>query len=166
MKKKINPKDIMAIVALSDTAKVFLESLANRDKNRKVTTVDQVVSRYKVPRRDVIEMFKAMDEAGLGAFILGRRNQPSRFSWTTRMKDVGQAAIGETEEIDEIDEDEFVSTGDDISIEEDDDFLDCYDHPFKLRAGFEPITLSLPKDLTPQEADRIASFVKSLPITN
>ncbi|KVP19388.1 hypothetical protein WJ85_07830 [Burkholderia ubonensis] len=81
------------------------------------------------------------------------------------MIDVGKAAIGETDEIEILGPDELEDFDEeDIRIEDDEDFIDCYEHPFKLRKGFEPIVLSLPTDLTSQEAERIAAFVKSLPI--
>lgn len=112
-KKKISVRAIQAIVALSDTAKEFLESLAERQKNRKETTVDQVMSKHRARRRDVIDMFRAMEEAGLGRFVVGRREQRSRFVWSTGMIDVGQAALGHRADIFEIDEEEFEDDEDD-----------------------------------------------------
>ncbi|WP_157646567.1 hypothetical protein [Burkholderia ubonensis] len=165
MDKEIDVKAVQELMELSEVAREFLESLAIRAHNRRVTTVDFVARKFRAHRRDIVELFKAMADAGLGEFILGRRQSPTRFVWMSRMIDVGKAAIGETDEIEILGPDELEDFDEeDIRIEDDEDFIDCYEHPFKLRKGFEPIVLSLPTDLTSQEAERIAAFVKSLPI--
>lgn len=167
MDKEIDVAQVQALMELSDLARSFLESLAERSHNRRVTLVDSVVKKFRANRRDVIELFKAMADAGLGEFIVGRRQSPSRFKWLSRMTDVGRAAIGEADEIGVLDASELQDLDedeDDLGIDLDEDFLDCYDHTFMLRAGYEPITISLPKDLTAQEAERIATFVRALPM--
>lgn len=169
MDKEIDVAQVQALMELSDLARRFLESLANRSHNRRVTLADSVVKKFRANRRDVIELFKAMQDAGLGEFIVGRRQMPSRFKWLSRMTDVGRAAIGEADEIGVLEAADLEDLGEDededsLGIDLDEDFLDCYDHTFMLRAGYEPITISLPKDLTAQEAERIATFVRALPM--
>lgn len=156
---------VLALADRNDLARSFLESLADRMHNRKVTTVERVMKKFKARRREVVDLFKAMAEIGLGEFVPGRRTQSSRFVWTTRMTEVGRVVIGEDAEIEQIDSDDLEDDlEDEINIEEDDEFFDSYEHTFKLRAGFEPLVLALPKDLTQQEADRLAAFIKTLPL--
>ncbi|WP_176114262.1 hypothetical protein [Burkholderia cepacia] len=165
MNAKNHSIEIQDLMNQSDLATSFLESLADRTKDMRITTVDQVVRRFRASRSDVVELFKQMQEIGLGDFVVGRRQSPSRFVWHARMTEVGQVATGELDSVTLVEPEELDDSDEEkLSIEEDDDFLDCYEHPFKLRKGFEPIVLSLPKDLTQAEAERIAAFVKSLPL--
>ncbi len=81
------------------------------------------------------------------------------------MTEVGKAATGELDEVTFVEPDELEGIDDETTTgESDEEILECYDHPFKLRKDFAPIVLSLPVDLTKAEAERIAAFVKSLPL--
>jgi hypothetical protein len=100
----------------------------------------------------VIRTFKALDEYGCGTFKAGRKGWPSRFEWTAQMVSVGQAASGETEQVEETVEAET----------EEEEPIAALKHVFRLRADVM-VSFELPRDFTPTEADRLAAFVKTLP---
>jgi len=69
------------------------------------------------------------------------------------MVSAGRAAAGEPQEIEQIPEEQV----------EQHLGVDMLSHTFYLRAD-TPVTFELPVDLTKQEAERIAAFIKTLPI--
>lgn len=140
--------------------RTFLENFAARDRDRRVTTVDWMTNKFGVSRAIVVAFFKELAAIELGRFVSGRRGQQSRFEWLTRMTEVGMAAIGESEEIESITE-EVVDEFDEASDEGDESVIT---HSFVLRRGHEEIKVSLPADLTEKEAERLAAFIKTLPM--
>ena len=70
------------------------------------------------------------------------------------MVGVGQAAAGETDQLEEVSpEDEREENGDN----------DFFEHKFHLRPDLS-VTIELPTDLTPQEAARMSRFIETLPL--
>lgn len=98
-------------------------------------------------------MFRSLDELECGDFKTGRRGWPSRFEWTAEIISVGRAAIGEQEDIQQIDIDEEADAEDET---------DWLTHTFHLRPNVE-IEIELPMDLSPDEASRITQFIAALP---
>lgn len=146
------------------SAKAAFDHFARRQNNSAKTTVDRLhtalrTSGHEVSRRDVIELFKVLQEARCGRFVIGRRGQPSRFEWTVGLTDVGRVAAGEQVKVEKITAAEtadFDNNGADAS--------ELVEHRYRLRADLE-LTVALPMDLTPAEADRLACFIKTLPLS-
>jgi len=104
----VNLIDIRNLTSSSTVAQAFFEQLAGRVKNYRVTTVDHAIRLTGgSSRKQVVDLFKKMEELGLGHFIVGRRNGTSRFEWSVGMVETGQAALGESEDIEAIDESEL-----------------------------------------------------------
>lgn len=85
-------------------AKAFFDHAAKRERDQWETKVDRIIFLLKADghdfrRREIIELFRQMQEQGLGQFVEGRRGWPSRFVWNTGMTSVGRAAIGEPQSI-------------------------------------------------------------------
>lgn len=81
-------------------AKAFFDHAARRERDQSETKVDRILVRLRADgqnfrRREIIDLFRKMQDHGLGQFVEGRRGWPSRFVWTTRLTSVGRAAIGE-----------------------------------------------------------------------
>lgn len=144
----------------NEHAKLILDDFASRTNNQRVTKVEQILWRLRssdLPRSAVIKVFRELDELGFGRFVEGRHSHPSRFVWSSSSVDVGRAAAGITgieiaevpvqddEEEDEVDEVPLVS------------------HPFNLRPDLT-VTIALPGDLTEKEAERLAGFLRTLPL--
>lgn len=139
-----------------ESARAVLDHLAGRERNRGATSVDSLLVGIKkdgrdISRAEVIRVLRSLDAFGCGKFLVGRKNNKSRFQWDVGLVSVGQVAVGETEEIVY----EVPEEGDDMDV-------DIIKHQFQLRTD-EAITIELPANLTETEAQRLAAFVKSLP---
>ena len=167
MNKKIKVQKVRDLVNLNDVSSRFFERLAERTKNSSQTTVEHVIRLTKGERKDVVELFKELEDLQLGHFIPGRRGAQSRFEWRVRLTDVARAAFGEIDEIEEADHDDLDDETE-VVIEEDtdantDNFM--LEHTFALRADLH-IKLTLPADLSEKEADRLSMFIKTLPFAD
>jgi hypothetical protein len=154
--------DIAALKELYKTheaVRLILDHAAKRQRNQGETKVERIqhVLRdhegHDVSRGDIIDAFRKLDELGVGQFITGRRGWSSRFVWSAGMVSVGRAAAGEQSEVEQIPEE----TG---NGGENDNLLS---HTYNLRVDL-PVTIDLPTDLTRDEAERLANFIRTLPI--
>lgn len=155
-----NVGQLISFIDSSGVAKAFFEQLATRVKNYRTTTVDHAVRLIGRDRREVVEMFKQMEELGLGSFIVGRRTGVSRFEWSVGMVETAQAALGGKDDIaieplesSELELEEFPEEEDSESMQ----------HSFVLRRDLT-VSLNLPLDLNTQEAERLSKFILTLPI--
>ena len=139
----------------NDSAKAVLDHFASRERNWGTTTVDRIHSNLggNVSRGDVIWVFRKLDSFGCGSFKVGRKGHQSRFEWDVKMVEVGQAAAGETEQVEEVSPEEAGEENRGNSL---------FKHTFRLRPD-QSVTVELPADLTSQEAARMARFIETLP---
>jgi len=140
------------------TARIILDQAARRRRNQTETKVDRILSLLKeegheISRGDIIDAFRSLEDLAAGQFVTGRRGWPSRFVWSVGMVSVGKAAAGEPQDIEQIPAEEM----------EEPASADMLAHPFNLRMDLQ-VTLELPADLSRAEADRLANFVRTLPI--
>lgn len=141
----------------SEVARAFLDHTAQRERNQSETKVDRILSVLanegnQFSRGDVVELFRSLEELGCGQFVAGRRGWPSRFVWYVGMVSVGRAAAGEPQVIQ------------DISAESADpeSSSDSLKHVFHLRPEIQ-VSIDLPSDLSSAEAERLSSFIRTLP---
>jgi hypothetical protein len=142
-------------------ARAMLDYFASFQRNRSVSKVDNVVwnlqqNSHDVSRGDVVSVFKELEGVGCGKYVPGRWSHPSRFEWSTNLSEVGKAASGEDTTVEKLPQEEITSEA------TADDEPDMITHPFQLRRNLR-IVLELPHDLTADEAQRIATFLQSLP---
>ncbi|MGB7758192.1 MAG: DUF262 domain-containing protein, partial [Bryobacteraceae bacterium] len=95
----------------SPVAQAFLDHAARRERDQSETKVDRILillraEGHAFPRRDIIALFRALQEQGCGQFVEGRRGWPSRFVWSAGLTSVGRAAAGESQPIARISPDE------------------------------------------------------------
>src|SRR5208283_1313702 len=88
----------------SPVAKAFLDHAARRERDQSETKVDRTLvllraEGHEFPRRDIIGLFRKLQEQGCGQFVEGRRGWPSRFVWSAGLTGVGRAAAGESQPI-------------------------------------------------------------------
>lgn len=112
-------------------------------------------------RSEVIDAFRAMEELGLGEFIVGRRGMASRFSWRVPMIDAGKVAKGLSNELPLLDD--TGEEGELLLINPRGD-ADTINHTYNLRPDFV-VGLRLPRNFSDHEALRLADFVKTLPFS-
>jgi hypothetical protein len=158
---KVDIRRIKGLYGQAPANKAALDYFAARQKNSAKTTVDRLLAALRqeghdVPRADIIELFKALEEAKCGAFVVGRKGHPTRFEWSASLVSVGRAATGEVGEI------EALSEAEEEELEDDAASAELISHRFVLRPDFE-VQLQLPSDLTAVEASRLSEFVRTLP---
>ncbi len=83
----------------SPAAKAFFDHAAQRERDQSETKVDRILillasEGNAFPRRDIISLFRKLQDYGYGQFVEGRRGWPSRFVWSSRLTSVGRAASG------------------------------------------------------------------------
>jgi len=135
------------------TVKVLCDHMAKRERNQRETKMERILALLKadgndVRMRDLSAAFRRLGEIGCGK----RRRFPSRFVWS----EVGFKAC----------RDVSATTP---TVQPPQPPLDCktkrvlQTHTFNLRADL-PITFVLPINLTSGEAERLATFIKTLPL--
>ena len=154
---KINRLELQQVYGQSNAAKAMLDHFASRERNRRTTTIERLLSNLandgtKLSRGDVIKVLQWLEKLGCGHFIAGRKGHPSRFEWSVGLVDVGRAAAGEVIEIEP-------APAEELAEEPADDLLE---HHFRLRKDLD-VPLRLPADLSATEAARLAAFVQTLP---
>jgi hypothetical protein len=153
------------------TAQALFDTLAKRVNNSREQKVDQLERSLandgvEASRRDITRVLKALEHAGCGEYIVGRKGHPSRFRWDVEMVAVGRYAAGISTDIGQVDP-SLPSEDEDISAEVGPDGRSAaspreFTHGFQLRPQL-PVSFRLPADLTTAEAARLADFIKTLP---
>ena len=134
------------------------------------TTIGELLSENclnNIPysRYEIIQFFKGLATTGSGTLRKGRRGHPSRFVWATDARELLGAALSDMERPAELVQSNpkapagVAATGTSALASK----VPTLIHQFNLRAEFV-VTLELPADLTPNEAQRLQQFVAALPI--
>jgi hypothetical protein len=148
---------LQELYSRNKVAAAVLDHFAGRKYAMRETSVDRVLTVMRnqgarISRGELIEVFRNLEAAGCGTFVLGRRGRPSRFRWQVDLVSVGRAAAGEGKQIEDISDD---------AVEEETG-EQTLTHLFQLRPD-QQVSLELPRDLTPREASRLADFIRTLP---
>jgi hypothetical protein len=158
------PHDSIDVERLKDlyqrnaAARLILDQAARRQRNQSETKVDRLMAvlaaeGHEVSRGDIIDALRSLENLNAGQFVTGRRGWPSRFIWNVGMVSVGKAAAGEPQEIETIPSENSEEPPESAMLA----------HSFYLRVD-TPVTIELPFDLTKAEAERLAAFIRTLPI--
>jgi hypothetical protein len=105
--KSPNIEALRVLYQQNPVAKAFLDHAARRERDQSETKVDRILVRLKhdgseFQRREIIDLFRKLQELGCGQFVEGRRGWPSRFVWSSEMTSIGRAAIGDLHVIEKI----------------------------------------------------------------
>lgn len=156
--------DVTALRSLygsSAVARAVLDHFAVRKNSSSKTTLNRLLATIQadgqdVVRNDVRQVFRALEQAKCGVFVVGRKGHPSRFEWGVSLIDVGRAARGEHVSVQVLKEPAAPSRS---PVLEDDGLLE---HRYRLRPDLE-LRFDLPANLTSAEAGRVADFIRTLP---
>jgi hypothetical protein len=103
---------LRAFYQQNPVAHAFFDHAARRERDQSETKVDRIVVLLRADghtflRRDIIALFRKLQELGCGQFVEGRRGWPSRFVWSAGLTSVGRAAAGESQPIATISTEEY-----------------------------------------------------------
>lgn len=90
--------DLNQISKANKTAEAIFGIFSERIRFRRVTNLqklhnDLVNQNKPVDDDDMVQTFKSLEDAGLGALVIGRNGNPSRFVWDYNLKEVAKAAL-------------------------------------------------------------------------
>jgi uncharacterized protein DUF262 len=122
------------LYAQNPVARAFLDHASRRERDQSETKVDRTLVRLRAEghefrRREIIDLFRKLQDQGYGQFVEGRRGWASRFVWSVRITSVGRAASGELHVV------EHISTEDSV-----------IDEPVSKRLEQNPIASSEDSD--------------------
>jgi hypothetical protein len=152
-------KDLRKMYGSNPVAEALFDWWSNRVNSSRETKARVAADRTNHTQGEIVGVFRGLEELRLGTFVVGRRGAESRFQWDYDPRSLASVARGDKDEI------ELIS--DDAPLEDDDDEAETADgelltHEYNLRPDHR-ISLDLPVDLTPIEAERLAAWIKTLP---
>lgn len=105
--KSPNIEALRQLYEQSAIARAFFDQAARRERDQSETKVDRTLillraGGHEFRRREVIDLFRKLQDQGCGQFVEGRRGWPSRFVWSSGITSVGKAAAGELQVIEHI----------------------------------------------------------------
>ena len=149
--KKLTKK-LQALYATEPRVRAFLDHLAQRGKNPKngYSSVEQVLNELddQATHADARSVLEQLADAGCGEFKVGRRGWPTRLDWSLDAIVAGKVAKGEPIDVEASKDGGLAPNMTEVDFPLRDDLV---------------VTLVLPKDLSEKEAERLSTFLRSLP---
>jgi len=135
-----------------DDDRLMWEHIIRHHGQATVLSVDELAGSLKAAKRSferdaIVRIFRTYQDRGLGTFRQGRRGKRSRLVWKTNPAALGALGVKTPPP----------------GVVTDSPVTRLLHYPIPLRKGLS-LTMSLPEDLTVAEADRLAQFIRSLPI--
>lgn len=90
-------ENLAAIAKENETAKNVFEIFSNRERYRRETNLKRL-QRYmheegkKVNESEFMDLFKKLQDLGIGTIVVGRGTKNNRFKWHYNLRDVARAA--------------------------------------------------------------------------
>lgn len=147
-------------------SKLIIDLLCRRKRWRQTVVIDQLMRDLDsedpsaAPSRPaVVEFFRKLEQGSFGRYVSGRRGKPSRFLAVPALKDAAFGIAGaDTMIASEFSHSEVGGMGRSVKSG-----FPTILHRLQLRKEFT-IQFVLPTDLTAAEAQRVADFIKLLPV--
>jgi hypothetical protein len=92
-------KLVQGLYQKDTAARQLFDRMAIRRKDAKATSIDWVMRELALYRGDAIALMKAIAATDCAELLLGRRGSKTRLVWLFSCVSVGQAAAGETAEL-------------------------------------------------------------------
>lgn len=151
----------------TDPQRRFMRELAERQRepNHGETAVQDLLEFFR-DRQAAVAFLKSLADIGCGTFVTGRRGRPTRIEWA----DCGAIPIAKTflfgsshgpQEVSDREIPEV--TPEALNPPETSSKADAFHrHTFLLRPGLS-VRIELPLDLSKEEANRLAEFIRAIP---
>src|SRR5215217_3712849 len=110
---------LQAMYKADGVARRLFDWVASRKNDASETTIDRFSAKLGINRGEAVALAKKIEAAGCGEFLVGRRGSKSRFVWAYSCISLGQAAAGESTDLEAvtdavIDEEDFDVTDNEI----------------------------------------------------
>ncbi|MCE6959611.1 hypothetical protein LAZ40_11145 [Cereibacter sphaeroides] len=93
---------VRALYEQNEDAKELFDWTAGLERDASATSIDRIMQKLEISRRSAVALARALEEAGCGEFLNGRRGHKSRFAWAYSRISLGKAAAGESDEIEQV----------------------------------------------------------------
>ena len=157
--------DLRKLYKDDKSARAVLDWFATRQNDANEIAVDraeQMASERneQVQHKDIVRVFRKFEEMGFGKFMVGRRGSRTRMVFDVSIRSLAAAATQKGQEPKRVDiVNAEILVDDEVSkIPHQENVT----HRYQLRSDFE-VRFALPQNFTTKEADRLSSFIKSLP---
>ena len=139
-------------------ARPFFDWAGNRQNDAAETNLDRICQKSGIDYDSAKRLAEAIDAINVGSYVVGRKGHKTRIQWKYSLKSIGAAARGASLRLNERSTDNEGEDDDTWGSENETDI----EHRFRLREN-RVISFVLPRDLTQREAERLSTFVQSLP---
>lgn len=90
--------NIQQIAHSSPGAKEVFNVLERRQRSRKRTDLNRIYREIKltnteITKKEVLVVFKKLQDAGVGSIVFGRGSNPNRFVWNYSLRDIAKTAF-------------------------------------------------------------------------
>lgn len=90
---------IQTIANSSEVSKAVFKALSDKQRARKATDLTNLFREMTqkdktLQEKEILAVFKKLQDASVGSLVIGRRNKHNRFVWNYNLKQVAQAAHG------------------------------------------------------------------------
>jgi len=148
-------------------AEAFFDALAARVRCPKdgvttVTHVQQWLYERSFTQSEMTVLFQLLMTAGVGSYIRGRGDRPHRVSWAVNPLALARVVAGRLTELRAGD---WYADRPETSADEPADASPEIAVQLRLRIGVTARVEGLPDDLSQQEADRLAQFIRTIPLS-
>ncbi len=138
-------------------ARAVFAAVTEQPRFKREALLEVLVQQTSCERRDVVRVLRELEALKAGRLIVGRRKQKTRFAWTEQF-DVAamlkKALVLSPKAERNLGADMSAATASAPSL---------LRHRYLVRPSLE-VELSLPPDLSVREAERLADFIKTLPL--
>ncbi|SDR39001.1 hypothetical protein SAMN05519103_02585 [Rhizobiales bacterium GAS113] len=94
---------IRQLYETNEAARALFDWTAQRERDATSTSIDRISNQLRISRGEAVALSRLLEEANCGEFIVGRRGQKSRFRWNYSCVSLGQAASGESSNLEKAD---------------------------------------------------------------
>lgn len=161
---KVDLASIRRLYNDNPTARAILDNFANRKKISRETTVAAIFTdlprhgyQHKLTHHQIVEVLEKLGAYGCGRLVQDNNVLRTKLVWNENvsMKDIGRVASQEDSA-----GARKIQTEHNVGIPAG----RLISHTYRLRSDYPPIKIELPEDFTRTEANRVADFIKTLPI--
>jgi DNA-binding MarR family transcriptional regulator len=92
---------IRGLYQSDQAAQALFDWTAQRERDASSTSINRICKQLGISRGDAVALARRLEGTKCGEFIVGRRGQKSRFCWFYSCISLGQAAAGESSNIEE-----------------------------------------------------------------
>jgi len=165
------PKHLQALKKLTRDLKSYTALKIMAARNETISEVSTILDELHksdldstVGRHEVVQLFKQIDEIGLGSFRTGRRGKESRIEWNGHIKNyLSELDAGKEKPLVTQAEEELPHPHREEPLAHPLTKERSIAHIYWLRSDYS-VELTLPINFTAKEATRFAEFVRSLPL--